>query len=136
MISTYYSISELQEEDMAEDTKEKEHKEEKSLEKMTVKELKAIAMEIPRSVAVHDMKKAELIDFIKEARGITEETPAKVVKKVEKKIKLSKSEIKRIIKKLKEEKKAAQTTNSREKTDFLRRRISHLKKQTRRLENV
>jgi Asp-tRNA(Asn)/Glu-tRNA(Gln) amidotransferase A subunit family amidase len=137
MISTYYSISELQEEDMAEDTKKKEHKEEeKSLEKMTVKELKAIAMEIPRSVAVHDMKKAELIDFIKEARGITEEAPAKVVKKVEKKIKLSKSEIKRIIKKLKEEKKAAQTTNSREKTDFLRRRISHLKKQTRRLENV
>lgn len=122
---------------MAEDTKKKEHKEEeKSLEKMTVKELKAIAMEIPRSVAVHDMKKAELIDFIKEARGITEEAPAKVVKKVEKKIKLSKSEIKRIIKKLKEEKKAAQTTNSREKTDFLRRRISHLKKQTRRLENV
>lgn len=121
---------------MAEDTKKKEHQEEKSLEKMTVKELKAIAMEIPRSVAVHDMKKAELIDFIREARGISEEAPAKVVKKVEKKIKLSKSEIKSIIKKLKEEKKAAQEANNRKETDFLRRRISHLKKQTRRLENV
>jgi len=42
---------------MAEETKKKERKkEEKALEKMTVKELKAIAMEIPRAVAVHDMK--------------------------------------------------------------------------------
>jgi hypothetical protein len=121
---------------MAEETKKKEHKEEKSLEKMTVKELKAIAMEIPRSVAVHDMKKAELIDFIEEARGISEKAPAKVAKKVEEKIKLSKSEIKLIIKQLKEEKKAAQTANNRKKTDFLRRRISHLKKQTRRFVNV
>jgi Asp-tRNA(Asn)/Glu-tRNA(Gln) amidotransferase A subunit family amidase len=126
----------LQEEDMAEETKKKEHKEEKSLEKMTVKELKAIAMEIPRSVAVHDMKKAELIDFIEEARGISEKAPATVAKKVEEKIKLSKSEIKLIIKQLKEEKKAAQTANNRKKTDFLRRRISHLKKQTRRFANV
>ena len=121
---------------MAEETKKKEHKEEKSLEKMTVKELKAIAMEIPRSVAVHDMKKAELIDFIEEARGISEKAPATVAKKVEEKIKLSKSEIKLIIKQLKEEKKAVQTANNRKKTDFLRRRISHLKKQTRRFANV
>lgn len=121
---------------MAEETKKKEHKEERSLEKMTVKELKAIAMEIPRSVAVHDMKKAELIDFIKEARGITEKAPVKVVKTVEAKIKLTKSEIKSIIKKLKEEKREAQTAQDRKKTDFLRRRISHLKKQTRRLANV
>jgi hypothetical protein len=121
---------------MAEETKKKEHNEEKSLEKMTVKELKAIAMEIPRSVAVHDMKKAELIDFIEEARGISEKAPAKVAKKVEEKIKLSKSEIKLIIKQLKEEKKAAQTAHNRKKTDFLRRRISHLKKQTRRFANV
>ena len=70
------------------------HNEEKSLEKMTVKELKAIAMEIPRSVAVHDMKKAELIEFIKEARGISEKAPVKTAKKFVEKIKLSKSEIK------------------------------------------
>lgn len=118
---------------MAEEIKKKEHKEEKSLEKMTVKELKAIAMEIPRSVAVHDMKKAELIEFIKEAQGISEKAPATVVSKVEAKTKLSKSEIKNIIKQLKEEKKVAQTAHNRKKTDFLRRRISHLKKQTRRL---
>jgi len=121
---------------MAEEIKKKEHKEEKPLEKMTIKELKEIAMEIPRSVAVHDMKKAELIEFIKEARGIIEQAPAKVEKKVIEKIKLSKSEIKSTIKHLKEEKKAAQTAKNRKKTDFLRRRISHLKKQSRRLANV
>ena len=118
---------------MAEETKKKEHKkEEKSLEKMTVKELRATALEIPRAVAVHDMKKAELIAFIKEARGIKDEEPAKTRKKVVAKIKLSKSEIKGKIKKLKEEKKAAQASNNRRKTDILRRRISHLKKLTRR----
>jgi hypothetical protein len=121
---------------MAEEIKQKEHKEEKSLEKMTVKELKAIAMEIPRSVAVHDMKKAELIEFIKEARGISEQASAKVEKKVIEKIKLTKSEIKNTITQLKEEKKAAQAANNRKKTDFLRRRISHLKKQSRRLANA
>jgi hypothetical protein len=122
---------------MAEETKKKVHKkEEKSLEKMTVKELKVIAMEIPRAVAVHDMKKVELIAFIKEARGIKEEAPVKVEKKVVEKIKLSKGEIKGKIKQLKEEKKAAQEAFNRKKIDFLRRRISRLKKQTRRMTNV
>jgi hypothetical protein len=122
---------------MAEETKKKvRKKEEKSLEKMTVKELKEIAMEIPRAVAVHDMKKGELIAFIKEARGIKEEAPVKVEKKVIEKIKLSKSEIKGKIKQLKEEKKAAQEAYNKKRLDFLRRRISRLKKQTRRMTNV
>jgi hypothetical protein len=122
---------------MAEETKKKvRKKEEKSLEKMTVKELKEIAMEIPRAVAVHDMRKGELIAFIKEARGIKEEAPVKVEKKVIEKIKLSKSEIKGKIKQLKEEKKAAQEAYNKKRLDFLRRRISRLKKQTRRMTNV
>ncbi len=122
---------------MAEETKKKLHKkEEKSLEKMTVKELKVIAMEIPRAVAVHDMKKGELIAFIKEARGIKDEAPVKVAKKVIEKIKLSKSEIKGKIKQLKEEKNAAQEAFNRNRVDFLRRRISRLKKQTRRMTTV
>jgi hypothetical protein len=122
---------------MAEETKKKvRKKEEKSLEKMTVKELKAVAMEIPRAMAVHDMKKGELIAFIKEARGIKEEEPDKVEKKVIEKIKLSKSEIKGKIKQLKEEKKVAQETFNKKRLDFLRRRISRLKKQTRRMTNV
>ena len=122
---------------MAEETKKKvRKKEEKSLDKMTVKELKAIAMEIPRGVAVHDMKKEELIAFIKEARGIKEEEPEKVEKKIVVKIKLSKSEIKGKIKQLKREKKAAQEGFNRKEIDLLRRRISRLKKQTRRMATV
>jgi hypothetical protein len=122
---------------MAEEAKKKvRKKEEKSLEKMTVKELKVIAMEIPRAVAVHDMKKGELIAFIKEARGIKEEEPVKVEKKVVEKIKLSKSEIKGKIKQLKEERKEAQEAFNRKRIDLLRRRISRLKKQTRRMINV
>ncbi|MGZ6224414.1 MAG: transcription termination factor Rho [Syntrophales bacterium] len=117
---------------MVEETKKKEHKkEEKALEKMTVKELRAIALEIPRAVAVNDMKKAELIACIKEARGIKDEIPVKIRKKVVAKIKLSKNEIKGKIKQLKEEKKAAQASKNRKLIDILRRRISHLKKQTR-----
>ena len=118
---------------MVEETKKKEHKkEEKPLEKMTVKELRVIAIEIPRAVAVHDMKKAELIACIKEARGIKDEGPAKIRKKVAEKIKLSKSEIRGKIRQLKEEKKAAQASKNRKKIDILRRRLSHLKKLTRR----
>jgi hypothetical protein len=98
---------------------------------MTVKELRAIALEIPRAVAVNDMKKEELIACIKEARGIKDEVPAKIRKKVVAKIKLSKNEIKGKIKQLKEEKKAAQASKNRKLIDILRRRISHLKKQTR-----
>ena len=122
---------------MAEETKKKEHKkEERSLEKMTVKELRAVAMEIPRAVAVHDMKKEELLAFIKEARGIKDEEPVKVRKKVAEKIKLSKGEIKAKIRQLKEEKKAALSSKNRKRIDFLRRRISHLKKQTRRFATI
>ena len=104
---------------MVEETKKKEHKkEEKPLEKMTVKELRVIAIEIPRAVAVHDMKKAELIACIKEARGIKDEGPAKIRKKVAEKIKLSKSEIRGKIKQLKEEKKAAQALKDRKKNRY------------------
>ncbi len=118
---------------MVEEEKKKEHKkEEKSLERMTVKELRAVALEIPRAVAVHDMKKEELIAFIKEARGIKDEEPVKIKKKVAAKIKLSKSEVKGKIKQLKEEKKEAQGSKNKKQIDLLRRRISHLKKLTRR----
>ena len=118
---------------MVEETKKKEHKkEEKSLEKMTVKELRAIALEIPRAVAVHDMKKEELIAFIKEATGIKDEEPVKIKDKDVAKIKLTKTEIKGKIKQLKEEKRAAQVSKNRKQIDILRRRISHLKKLTRR----
>jgi hypothetical protein len=50
---------------------EKETKE-KALDKMTVKELREIAKEIPDITGVHGMNKAELIDAVEKAKGIAE----------------------------------------------------------------
>jgi hypothetical protein len=101
----------------------KESKETKPLYKMTVKELKEVAMEIPHdheSVAVSDMKKDELLTFIKEARGIKEEEEPEKEKKKKKKHRvrqtLSKKEIQGKIIQLREEKKAAQETRDQKRS--------------------
>ena len=54
--------------------KQKETKE-KPLEKMTVKDLREMAKEIPEITGVHGMKKDELIHAIKDAKGGEEEAP-------------------------------------------------------------
>jgi hypothetical protein len=48
-------------------------KKEKPLEKMTAKELKEIALEIPEIEGVHAMKKEELLEAIRKSRGVEEE---------------------------------------------------------------
>ena len=121
---------------MTEETKKKQHKDEKPLEKMTVKDLKDIALEIPHdheTVAVRDMKKDELVAFIKDARKIVDEKPTKKKKVSAKaeKITLTKAEIKQKIRTLRKEKKSAQETKEKDKADILRRRINKLKKQSR-----
>jgi cell division protein FtsX len=50
-------------------TEEKEAENEKPLEKMTAKELREIAREIPDISGVHAMKKEQLLEVVKEARG-------------------------------------------------------------------
>ncbi|MCE5275881.1 MAG: transcription termination factor Rho [Syntrophaceae bacterium] len=122
---------------MSEETRKKSHKEDKPLEKMTVKDLKEIALEIPHDhleIAVSDMHKDQLVAFIKEARGIREESPGKKVKKAKViKVALTKQEIKARIRKLKEEQASAQELKDGEKAQVLRRRISRLKKQSRKI---
>jgi hypothetical protein len=115
---------------MAEETKKKEHHEEKSLEKMTVKELKEIALVIPHSTAVHDMKEDELLAFIKEFRGI-DEAPVKQRKKAIK-LKMTKAELKAKIRELKGTRLQALEAKEGKKAFALRRRISGLKKKSRR----
>ena len=56
---------------------EKETKE-KALDKMTVKELREIAKEIPDITGVHGMNKAELIDAVNKVKGIAETPKEKV----------------------------------------------------------
>jgi hypothetical protein len=118
---------------MTTETKKKEHVEEKPLEKMTVKELKAIALEIPRTAAVQDMKKDELIELIKEHRGEKDEEVKKKVKKDVIKIIHTKEQIKAKIRELKKEQLEAQDKRISDKACSLRKRISRLKKRTRRI---
>lgn len=105
----------------------------KPLEKMTVKELKEVAIEIPGVTGVTAMKKEELLALIKKDRGIEEE---KLTKKKEKKIAkatLTVKELKKKIVQFRLEKEDAREAKDRKKVDILRRRINRLKKQTRRV---
>ena len=114
---------------MSEETHKKEH-DEKNLKKLTVKELRVIAAEIPHERAIHDMKKEELVAFIKEARGIKDETPAKKKKHIVK-IKMTKPELKTRIRELKILKGQALESKENKKVVVLRHQISQLKKKSR-----
>ena len=116
---------------MSEGTHKKEH-DEKHLEKLTVKELREIAAEIPHERAIHDMKKDELVAFIKEARGIKDEALAKK-KKHAVKIKMTKPELKAKIRELKVLRWQALESNENKKAVMLRQHISRLKKKSRRV---
>jgi len=103
--------------------KKKEEKE-KPLEKMTAKELREVGKQIPEITGVWGMNKAELISAIKKARGIVDDTPKKGDASVR--------EIKKKIKELKAEREAALGNNDKKMADIYRRRITKLKKKTRR----
>ncbi len=106
--------------------------EEKPLDKMTAPELREIAKELPGVAGVHAMKKAELLEIIKAARGIKEEKPSKK-KKLKTEPTWTKSEIKKKILVLRKEKEAAREGRNRHQVDILRRQIKRLKRQTRRI---
>jgi hypothetical protein len=97
---------------------------EKPLEKMTAKELREVAKDIPEIVGVHGMNKPELIVAIKGARGLDTD--------VNKKSNASVRDIKKKIRKLKRLQAEAQTGDNARMATVYRRRISRLKKKTRR----
>ncbi|MFZ2444757.1 MAG: transcription termination factor Rho [Syntrophobacteraceae bacterium] len=103
--------------------KEKEKKE-KPLDKMTAKELRELALATGEATGVHAMNKAELIAAIKEARGIVDEKR----KKTDIDVRALKLKIGELRDKLEQAKEAG---NAR-LLDAFRRRISNLKKKTRR----
>ena len=103
--------------------KKKEVKE-KPLEKMTAKELRELAMEIPDITGAHGMNKAELIEEIKRSRGIEDTAgPRKGRKDVR--------EIKKKIRELKAKREEAMAGDDKKAAQILRRKISRLKKKTR-----
>jgi len=97
---------------------------EKPLEKMTVKDLKEMAKEMPEISGVHGMKKEELIVAIKKVKGIEDEP----VKKADATV----TELKKKIKALKAERRAAIEASDKKMATIYKRRISRLKKKTRR----
>jgi hypothetical protein len=103
--------------------KEKEKKE-KPLDKMTAKELRELALATGEIVGVHGMNKAELIAAIKELRGIKDEKG--------KKKDIDVRELKLKIRGLREKRQKAMDDGKTKLADSFRRRISNLKKRTRR----
>jgi len=103
----------------------------KPLDKMTVIELRDVALEIPGITGVHAMKKEELLPIIKEYYGIEEEEAPKGKKKKAQKGAASVHELKAKMGQLREKKKEVRAANDRKQADVLRRRINRLKKQTR-----
>jgi hypothetical protein len=110
--------------EVAETEKKPSTAKEKPLEKMTVKELREMAKDIPGITGVHAMKKDELIVEIKRARGIKDEP----VKKVDANI----ADLKQKIKALKVQRQEALEAKDKKKATIFKRRISRLKKKTRR----
>jgi hypothetical protein len=105
---------------MAENKKEKK---EKPLEKWTIKELRDEALKIPDIQGVHGLNKEELLEIIRDQRGIA---------KPEKKKTGSVRELKAKVVELREyREKLRQEGASRARLDQLRRKISRIKKQTR-----
>jgi len=132
---------------------------EKPLEKMTVKALREIAKEIPEISGVHGMKKEELLVAINEVRGVKEEAvkeeavKEEAVKEEAVKEEAVKSEtvkadkstkakpvkkavsatgaIKKQIRALKAQRQAALEAQDRKMATVYKRRISRLKKQSR-----
>ncbi len=115
---------------------------EKPLEKMTVTALREIGKEIPELTGVHGMKKEELIVAIKEARGIkdeavqkTKEEPGKkaggIKDEPEKKQAVSVSDLKKKIGATKAQRLAAIEAQDKKMATIYKRRISRLKKKSR-----
>jgi hypothetical protein len=96
---------------------------EKPLEKMTVKDLRDMAKDMPGIEGVHGMKKEELIVAIKEVKGIKDEP----VKKAD----ASVGEIKKQIRAIKAQRQGAIEAKDSKMATIYTRRISRLKKKSR-----
>ena len=96
----------------------------KPLTKMTAKELRELALKLEGIVGVHAMNKDELVAAIREVQGIVVEKTKKVAVDVR--------AVKAKIAELRTRQEQAKTDGNRRLLDALRRKISNLKKKTRR----
>ncbi len=106
----------------------------KPLDKMTVKELREVAKEIPDITGAHGMIKADLLEAIKKARGITDtpkDEPKTKSKAKPKKTDRSVKSLKKAIKALRKKQAQAVSADDKKMAAIYRRKISRLKKKTR-----
>lgn len=112
---------------------------EKLLDKMTVKDLREVAKDIPGITGVHGMKKDELLTAIKEVQGVEEKPAEKPTDKPKKKkgkgakrlADLPAHDLKSMIRDLKVKRQQALAEKDRKMARIYRRRISRIKKRTR-----
>lgn len=97
---------------------------EKPLDRMTAKELRELALTLEVIHGVHAMNKNELIAAIKEVKGIVDEKSKKTDVDVR--------QMKAKIRELKEKRVQAKAAGNPKMVNVLRRKISNLKKKTRR----
>lgn len=95
------------------------------LQKMTVKDLRKFALGIEGITGVHVMKKEELIEAIKDAKGIEDKPTEKIAAE-------HISAMKRQIKELRTKKEEAHESGDKKQIKILQRKINKLKKKTRR----
>ncbi|HMK52067.1 MAG TPA: transcription termination factor Rho [Thermodesulfobacteriota bacterium] len=109
-------------------------KKEKPLEKLTAKELREMALGLPGVHGVHAMKKEELITAIRAAKGITEPEPKKEKHFIAKKEKvvLTVAQLKQKVKELRAKREELLQQKNLKMAEIFRKRISRLKKRTRR----
>ena len=104
-------------------SKTKETKE-KPLDKVTIKDLKEIALKLPEITGVHGMNKAELIAEINKSRGIV----GKKVEKASGSIRV----LKKKIRELKVKRESAISSSDKKLALIFKRKIKKLKQKTRR----
>lgn len=109
-------------------------KKEKPLEKMTAKELREMALGLPGIEGVHAMKKEELLTAVRAAKGITEPEHKKEKQVVtqKEKVVLTVAQLKQKVKELRAKREELLEGENLKMAEILRRRISRLKKKTRR----
>ena len=109
---------------MAGKKKEQKEKKETPLERRTVKELREEALTLPDVQGVHGMNKEELISILRKAKGI--EAPPQKKTEAVRDVKHKISELKKV----RDEERGEGAARTR--LEILRKKISRLKKKTRR----
>jgi hypothetical protein len=106
--------------------KKKKEQKEKPLDRWTIKELREEALKIPGVQGIHGLNKAELLAALRAEKGIVDTS----AKKKSEGVRVVKAKLKEV-QKLRDDERAQGANSTR--LNILRRKISKLKKQTRRL---